>query len=89
MYIQGDDMHATLVRIGNSKGVRIPKAVLEQCGITDSVEMEVLEGQLVLRPRPDQPRQGWREQFGKMAEQGDDRPLISESLEPEMADWEW
>jgi len=82
-------MRATLVRIGNSKGVRIPKAVLEQCGITDSVEMEVLEGQLVVRHCPTKPRKGWREQFGKMAEQGDDRLLINESLEPEMTDWKW
>ena len=69
--------------------MRLPKAVLEQCGITDSVEMEVLEGQLVLRPGSGQPRQGWREQFGRMAEHGEDQLLFSESLEPEMADWEW
>ena len=63
-----------LVRIGNSRGVRIPKAVIEQLG---------LEGDLTLDPRPDgllirpasSARAGWAEQFEAMAANGDDRLL--------------
>jgi antitoxin component of MazEF toxin-antitoxin module len=39
-----------IVRIGNSRGIRIPKALLEQTGLTGQVELLVQGGQLVIRP---------------------------------------
>ncbi|WP_343424800.1 AbrB/MazE/SpoVT family DNA-binding domain-containing protein [Candidatus Amarolinea dominans] len=39
-----------IVRIGNSQGIRIPKPLLEQAGIGDSVELEVHDGQISIRP---------------------------------------
>jgi antitoxin MazE len=42
-------MKTALVRIGNSRGIRIPKAIIEQCGFGDTVQK--------------QPRQGWKEAF--------------------------
>jgi antitoxin MazE len=48
-------MKVALVPIGNSKGIRIPRSIIEQCGFGDQVEMRVSEGTLVLaatgRPR--------------------------------------
>jgi antitoxin MazE len=64
-------MRANLVAIGNSRGVRIPKAVLEQTGLTDTVELEVRGKQLVIRSAR-KPREGWAEDCRKMAELGED-----------------
>ncbi len=42
-------MKTSLVKIGNSKGVRLPKAVIEQSQLTDELELEVGDGVVVLR----------------------------------------
>lgn len=51
-------MKTRLVRIGNSRGIRIPKPVLEQLGLVDEVELAVQDGALVVTPVRD-PRAGW------------------------------
>ncbi len=53
-------MHATLVRIGNSQGVRIPKLIIEQLGLVADLDMVVEAGALVIRPAH-APRAGWAE----------------------------
>jgi antitoxin MazE len=52
-------MRARLVQIGNSRGIRIPKPLLEQTGLHDEVEIEVRGEQLVIRAA-NPPRAGWR-----------------------------
>lgn len=84
-------MKATVVRIGNSRGVRIPKALLEQCRLRDTVELEVDDGHLVIRPA-ERARAGWDEAFRKMADQGDDALFDRDSLSPtrwDQTEWEW
>lgn len=81
-----------IVKIGNSQGIRIPKPVLEQLGLTEEVELEILPDQLIVRSaRP--PRYGWDEQFRTMAEQGDDQLLDEEEVltltEWDEREWEW
>ncbi len=82
-------MKTAIVRIGNSKGIRLPKPILEQCGITDEVELEVEDDRLVIRPaRP--PRFGWAEAFAAMARAGDDVLLDEESTSPwDETEWRW
>ena len=53
-------MRVDLIKIGNSKGVRLPKPLLEACGFVDSVELEVRGQQLILSPSSS-PRAGWAE----------------------------
>ena len=80
-----------LVRIGNSQGVRIPKPLLEQAGISDQVELEVQGSQIAIRPAR-QRRVGWREQLALMATTGDDRLLDGDQLAASTWDeeeWEW
>ena len=55
-------MKADLIRIGNSKGIRIPKAIIEQCGLGDSVELAVENGQVIISADL-RPRRGWDEAF--------------------------
>lgn len=82
-------MRSSIVRIGNSRGIRIPKAFLEECGIRDSVELTVQDGQLIVRPVPGV-RQGWAEAARAMAERGEDRPLDSETPTAfDETEWEW
>ena len=80
-----------LVRIGNSRGIRLPKVVVEQAGLTGELEMEVRRRQLVVRSRR-RPREDWEARFAEMAARGDDRPLWPESPALSSFDeieWEW
>ena len=84
-------MKTALVRIGNSRGVRIPKAFLEQCQFRDTVELELRHDHLVIRPAR-QPRSGWEDAFRPMREHEDDTLLDEESLsatEWDTTEWEW
>jgi antitoxin MazE len=78
-----------IVRIGNSQGIRIPKALLEQSGIGSDVEIEVQNQTLVIRSAK-QPRLGWDEAFSAMSLQGDD-VLVDEDIATEwdQTEWEW
>lgn len=82
-------MLLSVVQIGNSKGIRIPKAILEQCNIRDQIDLEVKAGQIILAPVSEAPRKGWGEAFSKMAENNDDSLLIPDSVEIDMDNWEW
>jgi len=72
-------VRARIVRIGNSRGLRIPKQLLDQTGLGDEVELEVQRDQIVIRAAR-RPRAGWDEQFRAMAERGDDRLLDDEPI---------
>lgn len=79
-----------IVKLGNSRGIRIPRLLLEQAGLDRDVELEVQSGQLVVRAYR-HPREGWEEQFREMAKAGDDR-LLDEELsltDWEANEWEW
>lgn len=83
-------MKAQIVQIGNSRGLRIPKPVLEQCRFETEVELEVHDGRLIVScSRP--PRDGWGKVFEAMASYGDDELIDGEqpatSWEEEV--WEW
>lgn len=78
-------MRLAVVSIGNSKGIRIPKTILDKYQISNSVEMEMREDELVLRPIR-KPREGWEESFKQMHENGDDRLLIHDVFDAET--WE-
>ena len=84
-------MKTQIVRIGNSRGIRIPKALLEECGLEATVELLVENGRLVLRPA-ERARLGWDDAFRQMAERGDDQLLDRESQSPtdwDSAEWDW
>ena len=84
-------MRSRIVRIGNSRGVRIPEPLLEQSGLGEEVEIEAREGEIVIRAgRP--ARQGWAEAFRSTAKHGDDvllDPEASGSAEWDEEEWEW
>ncbi len=53
-------MHASLVKIGNSRGVRLPKAVIEAAGLKDKLDLEVRDGAVIIRNAATK-RAGWAE----------------------------
>jgi len=69
-------MKTRIVRIGNSRGIRIPELLLEETGLQGEVEITAEDGALVIRPTR-KPRQGWAAAFRKMSRRGDDA-LIDE-----------
>lgn len=82
-------MRTPLVPIGNSRGIRIPKAVLQQCEMTDEVDLSVEGRQIILRPTEAEPRSGWREAAARMAAAGDDELLIPDVFEDDVSvDWQ-
>ena len=85
---------ATLIQIGNSKGVRIPKAILEQTRLAEGeIEFVVTKEGLLLKPlEKKRPRKGWREAIERelKAKAGEkdpalDNPFLHEPLD----EWEW
>ena len=84
-------MRASIIKIGNSQGLRIPKPILEQTGIRDDVEIELEKNQIIIRP-VQKAREGWDKAFKMMAESGDDKQIIDDrdianSWDEE--EWQW
>jgi antitoxin MazE len=84
-------MKAHVVRIGNSRGIRIPKSVLEQCQLHGDVDLIVQQGQLVVRSAA-KARAGWDQAFEHMHRAGDDTPIDRDSAATSKWDrkeWTW
>ena len=83
-------MKSSIVRIGNSKGVRIPKLLLDQTGLNGEVEIRAEKNTLVIGPAR-KPREGWAAAFREMAQRGEDRLLdTTPSLTQwDQDEWEW
>ncbi len=80
-------MEISVIKIGNSRGFRLPKALLEKYNIRDKVELILEKGFIVIKPVPT-PRKGWEEAFKEMNEKGDDKLLLDDVFEDENTD-EW
>jgi antitoxin MazE len=81
--------HSKIIKIGNSRGVRIPRALLEQAGLYEAVEMRVEGNQLIIQSSA-HPRTGWGEQFAKMAKNKDDRMLDDQIVTAwDEDEWQW
>ncbi len=81
-------MRARVIKIGNSQGLRIPKPILDQTGITDDVEIEVGKNQIIIRPVKNV-REGWEAAFKDMREKGDDEPIIEDGISHSWDEEEW
>lgn len=81
-------MKAEIIKIGNSKGLRIPKAFLKQCGMKDVVSLKIENTKLVISPW-DNKRAGWDENFQTMAKNKDDHLLEVDSIKNSWDEEEW
>jgi antitoxin MazE len=82
-------VRASIVRVGNSRGVRIPKHLIDECRLGDTVELSVVDGTLVIRPAV-VARQNWDAAFARMASANEDALLDPETpTDFEGEEWEW
>lgn len=80
-------METSIIKIGNSKGLRLSKTILEKYNIKDKVELILEKEQIILKPIAT-PRKNWEKEFKKMSEEGDDKLLINDVFDDENLD-EW
>jgi antitoxin MazE len=83
-------MKASIIKIGNSHGIRIPKPIIAQCGFEDEVEFLVQNNALIIKSIKSS-RNNWEASFRKMAENSDDQLLDSDSISTKWdeKEWEW
>jgi antitoxin MazE len=82
-------MKAHLVRIGNSRGVRLPKPLIEDAGLSDEVEIRLQEGAIVITPAR-QPRAGWAEAARRMSHRAEDWLLEEPTATAfDEEEWQW
>lgn len=78
-----------IVRIGNSRGIRVPKSLLEQAQLPDEVELQAERGRLVVRAAQG-PRTGWASAASAMHAERDDELLDAPTLTRfDAKDWQW
>lgn len=75
-------MDLSIISIGNSKGIRLSKTLLEKYNIVDKVELIMEKGYIILKPK-NEPRKNWDEKFEKMAQNNDDDLLMDDIFEDE------
>jgi antitoxin MazE len=85
-------MKTKVIKIGNSRGVRIPKSLIDQIGLKTEVELEIDHGQIIIKPIS-RSRDSWEMAFQKMAKNKDDILLDKDSLlsqsKWDKEEWEW
>jgi antitoxin MazE len=80
-------MDISVISIGNSKGIRLTKTLIEKYNIQNSVELILKKEYIILKPKTSA-RKGWEKSFKKMHENGDDKLLLPDVFEDENLE-EW
>ncbi len=80
-------MEVSVIKIGNSKGIRLSKTLLDKYNIRDTVDLILEKGQIIIRP-VSVPRRGWDKAFMEMNANGDDVLLVNDMFDDEDFD-EW
>jgi antitoxin MazE len=80
-------MELSVIQIGNSKGFRLNKTLIEKYNIKDKVELILEKGYIILKP-VSTPRKNWEKEFKKMHENGDDQLLFNDIFDNENLE-EW
>lgn len=85
-------METSLIKIGNSQGLIIPKRMLNKLGVKQKLEIEIRDGGLFIVPVNDNPRKGWAEAFAKAVKTGhqiEGDPFDSIENEFDREEWTW
>ena len=81
-------MKVKLIAIGNSKGVRIPRAVIQECNLGEEVDLSVRDGAVMLAPLREI-REGWDKAFAKASKGKDQEILMPDDLGHSWDEEEW
>ena len=82
-------MIVPIVKIGNSRGIRLPKSILQKLNFDDKVEMIALNDELVIKSVAKKPRQGWSSAFVKMSKNNEDKLLLDDNIDDSDFEWIW
>ena len=80
-------MEVSVIKIGNSRGIRFSKTMIERYNIKDTVDLILDKGQIIIKPLS-RPRKGWEKAFMQMHQNGDDKLIINDIFEDESLE-EW
>jgi len=80
-------MDVSVIKVGNSRGIRLSKTLIERYNIKDTVEVIMEKGYMILKPKAEV-RKGWEESFRMMHENGDDKLVEIDVFEDEIFE-EW
>ena len=78
-------MEINVISIGNSKGIRLSKTLLEKYNIKDTIELILEEDYIIIKPKQE-PRKNWENAFKKMHKNDDDQLLIDDIFNDENFD---
>ena len=81
------NMQVRIIQVGNSKGLRLSKTIIEKYDIKDKVELVLKDDCILLKAIPN-PREGWAKEFQRMHKKGDDKLMIDDVFEDEAFE-EW
>lgn len=80
-------MEVSVVKIGNSRGIRFSKTIIERYNIRDTVELILDKGHIIIKPIS-KPRKGWDKAFMEMHENGDDNLIMPDIFgEENLEEW--
>ncbi|MEJ7806429.1 MAG: AbrB/MazE/SpoVT family DNA-binding domain-containing protein [Telluria sp.] len=82
-------MRIAIRRIGNSKGMIIPTAMLQQAGLDLEADVSVEDGALVVRAPNKTVRTGWAQASAELAKHGDDAPVMPDIANEADEDLAW
>jgi antitoxin MazE len=80
-------METSIIKIGNSKGLRLSKSILEKYNINERVEIILEKGRIIIKPI-ESPRKNWETAFKKMRSENDDQVLVNDVFDNETFE-EW
>lgn len=79
-------MKATVRRIGNSRGVLLPAAVLSACNVGDEVELSIENGRIIIAPVKAS-REGWFDSY--CVDEDENAWGELGVIDADTGDWEW
>jgi len=82
-------MVASVIQVGNSRGIRLPKRIFQELKIKDEVELIINKDELIIKGIKKRPRQGWSEAFAKKPAEKDNKLLLPENIDDENFEWVW
>jgi antitoxin MazE len=77
-----------IVQVGNSQGIRLPKAMIELTGIKENIEIEVRDNQIVITAAS-KARVGWGDAFAQMVSDGDELAPLTATDTWDETEWVW
>jgi antitoxin MazE len=78
-----------IVRLGNSRGIRVPKLLLEEAGLPEEVELRAEPGRLIVRAAT-HPRAGWDSKARSIHRRGEDTLLDdATATQFDRTEWQW